>query len=264
MSIIYSQNFDSLSNGDLNGQDSWSGSGIFDVESSVVYAGARAVGYPNNGNGLNIVRAFTPQTDLTKVSIYVRGSAASNINATIQFFDSSSGFLFAMYMRENNYFQIYNGTFYSISTWSPDTWYFIEFEVDVPNNQARMRVDGGSWSSWYAFATSDTDFGMIALASPGLFGGISYVDELTIYNDIVLCIISGVVSLSGTPVAGAIVRCIRQSDNVAIAQQTTDSTGEYLFEGLDITELYHLAVEYESGDIKYNALSLWDVSPFEI
>ena len=76
--------------------------------------------------------------------------------------------------------------------------------------------------------------------------------------------ISGVVTLNGTPVENATVRCIRQSDNVAITELSTDSSGEYLFEGLDESELYHLAVEYEADDVKYNAKSLWDIVPIEV
>lgn len=76
--------------------------------------------------------------------------------------------------------------------------------------------------------------------------------------------ISGVVSLNGTPVEGAIVRCIRQSDNVAIADVSTDSSGAYTFEDLEEDELYHLAIEYENEGTKYNARSLWDVAPVEV
>ena len=79
-----------------------------------------------------------------------------------------------------------------------------------------------------------------------------------------VCAISGAVTLSGVAVSGATVRCIRQSDNVAIAEQTTDVDGLYLFEDLEETELYHLAIEYETGGVKYNALSLWDISPVQV
>lgn len=75
--------------------------------------------------------------------------------------------------------------------------------------------------------------------------------------------ISGHVTLSGVGVEGAVVRCIRQSDNVAIAEETTDSEGFYSFSSLDVDDLYHLAVEYEVGEAKYNALSYWDIVPLE-
>lgn len=76
--------------------------------------------------------------------------------------------------------------------------------------------------------------------------------------------ISGVVSLSSVGVEGATVRCIRQSDNVALTEQTTDSTGAYEFSDLDVEELYHLCVEYASGETKYYTYSYWDITPVEV
>jgi len=76
--------------------------------------------------------------------------------------------------------------------------------------------------------------------------------------------ISGTVTLSGAPVEGAVVRCIRQSDNVAITEQTTSSTGAYLFTELAEAELYHLCVEHTDGATTYNAKSLWDIVPIGV
>jgi len=84
------------------------------------------------------------------------------------------------------------------------------------------------------------------------------------FDTLIFYAISGIVYLESTPVSGAIVRCIRQSDNVAIAEQTSDADGAYAVESLDVTELYHVAVEYEAGGIKYNAPSLWDIVPIEV
>lgn len=76
--------------------------------------------------------------------------------------------------------------------------------------------------------------------------------------------ISGTVTNGGAPVEGATVRCIRQSDNEALAAETTDVNGAYSFADLDPEELYHIAVEYEADGVLYNALSLWDVAPVEV
>lgn len=76
--------------------------------------------------------------------------------------------------------------------------------------------------------------------------------------------ISGSVTLEGEPVEGAIIRCIRQSDNATIAYQESDSSGLYSFEDLEESELYHLCVEYETESLQYNALSYWDIAPVEL
>lgn len=76
--------------------------------------------------------------------------------------------------------------------------------------------------------------------------------------------ISGSVTLNGSPVEGAVIRCIDQSNNSTLATETTDVDGNYTFTDLDESGLYHLAVEYEDAGEKFNALSLWDVSPVEV
>ena len=70
--------------------------------------------------------------------------------------------------------------------------------------------------------------------------------------------ISGSVTVTGTPVSGATVRAIRQSDNVTISTSSA-TDGTYAF---NVTSSnYHIIAEYESGGQKYNALSSWNVPP---
>lgn len=76
--------------------------------------------------------------------------------------------------------------------------------------------------------------------------------------------ISGQVTLNGSPVGGAVLRCVRQSDNVAIDYETTDSNGDYIFSDLEEEELYHIAVEYSADSELYNSVSLWDIEPVEV
>lgn len=94
--------------------------------------------------------------------------------------------------------------------------------------------------------------------------GFAYGDEVTFETLPVFYNITGVATLAGVPVENAVVRCIRQSDNEALPDVLTDSSGVYVFEDLEADELYHVAVEYEADDQKYNALSLWDVAPYEL
>lgn len=71
--------------------------------------------------------------------------------------------------------------------------------------------------------------------------------------------VAGTVTLSATPVEGATIRAIGQSDG-AVFTTTTDSNGDYIL-GVAAGQLYHVVVEYEDGGSqKYNALSLWDVT----
>jgi len=73
-------------------------------------------------------------------------------------------------------------------------------------------------------------------------------------------VVSGTVTNSGTPVSGAIVRLVRQEDNMEVGTTTTDGSGNYSFYA-DATKLYHVFVEYTSGGTKYNTKSLWNIIP---
>jgi hypothetical protein len=71
--------------------------------------------------------------------------------------------------------------------------------------------------------------------------------------------ISGVVSRNGIPVSGATVRVIRQSDNGILATTTT-AQGEYTF-SVASGYLYHVLAEWTDSGQRYNAKSLWDLTP---
>ncbi len=73
-------------------------------------------------------------------------------------------------------------------------------------------------------------------------------------------VIAGQVTLSGSGVSGAIVRLIDTASNLEVGNTTTDGSGNYTFYA-DTTKLYHVCVEYTSGGNKYNAKSLWSLTP---
>jgi len=77
--------------------------------------------------------------------------------------------------------------------------------------------------------------------------------------------LSGYVKKSGEGVLGATVRCFNQNSNIYVGHKSSDSNGYFEFnsdefQGLTSLNKYHLFVEYEDVD-KYNAKSLWDISP---
>lgn len=77
-------------------------------------------------------------------------------------------------------------------------------------------------------------------------------------------LMSGVVTLSATPVSGAIIRLIKQSTDTEVAKTTTNGSGYYEFVGAPVVagENYHICVEYtDGGTNKYNGKSLWNITP---
>lgn len=75
--------------------------------------------------------------------------------------------------------------------------------------------------------------------------------------------VGGQVTLNEIGVNSAKVFCIKRSTNAVVGTATTSGGGYYHFSPLQYGETYHLAVEYETGGIKYNALSRWAVEPVE-
>lgn len=73
--------------------------------------------------------------------------------------------------------------------------------------------------------------------------------------------LSGTVTLAGTPVSGAVIRVIRQSDNTTVDTTTTDGSGNWSMQGVSENELYDVVVEYTNGGTYYNAKNLWRVVP---
>lgn len=73
-------------------------------------------------------------------------------------------------------------------------------------------------------------------------------------------VVAGQVTLSAAGVSGAVVRLIRQSDNMEVGSTTTNGSGNYSFYA-DVSKLYHVFIEYTTGGNKYNAKSLWNITP---
>lgn len=78
-------------------------------------------------------------------------------------------------------------------------------------------------------------------------------------------LMSGIVTLSATPVSGAIIRLIRQSTDTEVAKTTTNASGYYEFVDPSVVvagQNYHICVEYtDGGSAKYNGKSLWNITP---
>lgn len=72
-------------------------------------------------------------------------------------------------------------------------------------------------------------------------------------------VISGSVTSGGSPVSGATVRIVRQSDNRTISTSSA-ADGTYRF-NVDTGSVYHVMAEYQLSGTLYNALSNWNISP---
>jgi len=158
---LYEQNFNSLADGDLPGQDGWTGYNEFDVQSTVAYEGTKAV-----------------QGIRTAGAVFASRSVPSSVNGTVYFAmrstaNNSGDFAFAL--KDNNKVDAHamikfdsdgnikthdniNG-WQTITAYSANTWYIFRVEYDCGNDRFRVKVYDSSWSGWYPSASTWYNFG---------------------------------------------------------------------------------------------------------
>jgi hypothetical protein len=191
MATVYEQNFNSLSDGDINGQDSWvDASGIWDVSTTNPYEGAKAVKsttttawvdgkssrvFSDTPSGIAGI-AMRRQSSSSGV-FHLRLLDGSNRVATIQIGDYSTG-------APTKYT---SGT--TVTSWfnaSYDTYYYFEIEWDATEQKVRYRYNGGEWTSWVNSYASFTAVDRIWFYRENRYGGGGtwYFDDILITSTV--------------------------------------------------------------------------------
>ena len=140
-------NFDSYNDGDLNGQGSWAGSAGFDVQTSVVNSGTKAVS--DAGSAAYIGKSFTGEADGSQV-FYIRTTDITK-QASVDFMDGSgqSPQSTGLAISGSNFQILVSGGWTDMAgTPSANTWYKMEIEWRNSDDNVRSRVDDGTWESW--------------------------------------------------------------------------------------------------------------------
>jgi len=150
----YEQKFDGLSDGDLNGQDSWSGSTNFQVGAyGAPYEGTKDV----LGNKASVIQraVILVPYGTVYISFYTANGRLDGCMMSLQegstdkcrlYFDST------IIIRDPT-------TWHSIGAWAADTWYRIGFAFDftaggwegLSQGYYKANVNGGAWSTAYQF-----------------------------------------------------------------------------------------------------------------
>lgn len=161
------EDFNALSNGQLNGQNSW---GIFDIGTNIevgaggAYEGAKGAsrvtatnddGYYKiiSGEGSGIYSVYLRQTVTNKLLMLGLRTTTQPI-CRVGFNTDST-------------IDLQCGAGADLGAYSADTWYLVEIEVDDVADQVRARVNGGSWSSWVASENAFSGVNRIALITSG-------------------------------------------------------------------------------------------------
>ncbi len=148
---IFTDNFNTYNNGDLNGQGSWSGNTTYDVQSTTYYddGGTKAVQFTNTASQFSIEKAGTQQTAGT-VGMYMRKSVVNNGQ---QYFlaqeDTWDGYTIFAFMHTGAI--LFNGNTTLLDPFVVDTWYWVQMEwKSDPDHLVRGRYNDNAWSDWIA------------------------------------------------------------------------------------------------------------------
>lgn len=150
---IYEQDFETLTNGDLNSQDSWTADTNFDVEENVnSYSGDKDLKLVVSST--DFINATRSVSSISQGTFYISTKfeeTSGTTNADIELYDTNGVNLLRVFYNGTDW-QWLNSTGWGTLQSSPtlDTWYRIGIEWDNTNqaNKYRVNINDGTWSSW--------------------------------------------------------------------------------------------------------------------
>lgn len=174
---IFVDDFNSYTDGVLDGQGNWIGDISFEVQDDISYEG-KAI----RNSALSeqvITKTGTPLTD-GKITFYVRTTELS-ASKTFQIYldDGTESYPIRVQLHYSAGSKIsYLGetAFVEIQTISPDTWYSVEIEWRSSDYMTRYRVNEETWTDWVNVSSTWTSINKFSVWHYGEAGFVSYFD----------------------------------------------------------------------------------------
>lgn len=176
------ENFDSYTDGDLNGQGGWSGSVNWDVQGTIVQSGVKAVQCAISASTID--KSITASANGNQV-FYIRSNAL-NVGATnhsVRFYEGAT-YITGIYLNEGGGSPgdiLLDGSASDpiVATWVINTWYKIEVEWRTSDDSFRARVNDGTWTSWTTVPTAFANIDKIRLQNADATGSTFFVDSFS-------------------------------------------------------------------------------------
>lgn len=175
---IFEDNFNSYTDGDLNGQGGWVYEDIsaktWYVEGTTVYEGTKATA---ESSGYNYLKDGTLTND-GRITVYLRWSSVATGGPYFTLYEGTAGRIAtALSQTGAGKFDYYSAGWKNIGDVSADTWYCLEIEWRSSDHKVRYKLDGGAWTNWVAPWVSWTN-GLSRVRISGAVGRTSYVDYI--------------------------------------------------------------------------------------
>lgn len=186
--------FDTYSDGDLTGNNggtgwsgAWSGSTLFDIQGTTVFAGAKAVRVVNDGGGEDgVERSFTSSVDSGDAYYALRWDSGTSGYGTLEFYNGSS-FGGGIQIRDDGSPK----RIVALSSVAPTellsnpssgTWYIVHIQfLSATTFRARVKASGGafgSFSSTLTYAGSVSSLTKFKFTTGNSSGTTFYWDEI--------------------------------------------------------------------------------------
>ncbi len=150
MATIFEDNFNSYTDGDLNGQGSWSGDSNFQIQGTTTYEGAKAV-YINNPGDVKNIEKTGNQESPGRITVYMRQGSTSVEGIIFYLFEGISACTGVKFHSDGNIKALITGSqWITLQSYNSNQWYCVEIEWQGTglSSEVRFRVDKGTWTDW--------------------------------------------------------------------------------------------------------------------
>lgn len=158
MAQPFTDNFDSYSDGDLNGQGGWSGHAAFDIQGTTVQGGSKAVKIIFDAGTKTIAKSGALTADGDWI-IYMRVSGlVSDQRWILQLGEGGTLCYTVRFYWDGTLIQsIQGGSWTTITTYSANTWHKIRVQWRSSDKKHNVTIDDSSSSGWVNGAASFTN-----------------------------------------------------------------------------------------------------------
>jgi hypothetical protein len=176
------EDFNSYTDGDLNGQGGWSGDTYFDVQGTTVYEGAKAVKVSGGpaATYIQVKKSLTTNLNSVELRVYLR-AAQTNLNTGYTTILNTAGAMIGRgCMVSTAYFQAQGSTSANDGTYDANTWYLAILQIRETDQYVRFKGGGAAFTTWIAPANTGTP-GYVQLGSYDA-NAIAYWDLIIVRN----------------------------------------------------------------------------------
>ncbi len=152
MATLFTDDFNSYNDGDLNGQGGWDASASVDVQGDVVLEGAKAIKIATAGH---YARKTVDGITDGKVTFYARLESGGSNACQIGLQDSSGNWRIVVAIgpaADTTNLKYYDGAQWLFiggeGDFTADVYHSIEIEFRSSDHLARYRLDEGTWTDW--------------------------------------------------------------------------------------------------------------------